>query len=39
MNILKIKQTMFDKDIPVEVMKQFVFPETAMETMEEDHHG
>jgi len=39
MNNLKIKHTMFDKDIPVEVMKGFVFPETAIETMEEDHHG
>ena len=35
MNILEIKQTMFNKGIPAEIMEQFVFPETEDETPEE----
>jgi len=35
MNILKIKQTMLNKGITTEVMKQFVFPKIEDETPEE----
>ena len=35
MNILKIKKTMLDKGIPMEVMERFVFPDTEDETPEE----
>lgn len=35
MNIAEIKQTMFDKGIPKEVMERFVFPETETGTPEE----
>lgn len=35
MNILKIKKTMLDKGIPIELMERFVFPETEDETPEE----
>ena len=34
MNIFHVKQTMLDKGIPAEIIKQFVFPETADETPE-----
>lgn len=35
MNIFEIKQTMLEKNIPTEVMEQFVFPENEEETPEE----
>jgi hypothetical protein len=34
-NILKIKQTMLDKGIPMKIIEQFVFPKTEDETPEE----
>jgi len=35
MNIFEIKRTMLEKNIPAEIMKQFVFTETENETPEE----
>ncbi len=35
MNISKIKKTMLEKGIPMEVMEGFVFPDTEDETPEE----
>ncbi len=36
MNIYEIKQTMLDKGIPMEVIRQFVFPKSEAETPKEE---
>jgi len=35
MNIYEVKQTMLEKDIPIEIIDQFICPETENETLEE----